>query len=264
MALSLTGNIDWLACVRRVWEWSLFGHDNLAPQIPLAKSNEYITALNAAGTGTVNLIKADGSDVVTLAANAAIPTPTITSPTISAPTITGAAALAAGAHIAPGAGSALGGQFWGAGFEPQSSTAGNNTTGVANQQWISSVFVPCDMTVTGIAYLIGTTGGTDRAVAALYNAAGTLLGNSTTTSGGTVVGTGSTLQSLALTSQVPITGPATYLISVQTNGTTAKVVTVPLGIALTGINTAGTTVPPSSITPPTQFNANQGIVATLY
>lgn len=235
--LSLTGNTDWIAVLRRVWEQALFGRTNGAPQIPLALNNEYITALSADGTTQINLIKADANNVPT---------------------------LPAGSAVLPSASAALGGQFWGANFEPQSSTAGTNTAGVANQQWISSIFVPVTMTVTGVGYLIGTTGGTDRAVASIYSAAGALLGNSTTTSGGTTVGTGSTIQQLALTAPITLNGPASYLVSVQTNGTTAKIQTIPVGIALTGINSAGTTVPPSSITPPTQFNANQGVVCTLY
>lgn len=58
---------NWVAVNRRVTDSAWFGTTNNSEQAPLALSNEYIEAVNAAGTGTVNLIKADANDSVHLA-----------------------------------------------------------------------------------------------------------------------------------------------------------------------------------------------------
>jgi hypothetical protein len=155
--------------------------------------------------------------------------------------------------------------MWVLNYTPISSTSGTNTAGVTNQQWIGSVWVPVTMTVTGVAYLIGTTGGTDKAIVALYDAAGTLLANSLTTGGGTTVGTGSTIQSLDFTATYTAKGPARYFVSVQYTGATAKIQTIPLGVGLTAVNARGTlTTPGATITVPTTFTADYAPVAALY
>lgn len=59
-----TGSRDFLAALRRVMEKAWWGKDNGAAQAPLALNNESILALNAAGTGTVPLIGADGNNNV--------------------------------------------------------------------------------------------------------------------------------------------------------------------------------------------------------
>jgi hypothetical protein len=64
-----------MMALRRVMEYAWWGKTNGAAQAPLALNNEDILALNAAGTGTVGLIKADASDVVTIGNSAVIATP---------------------------------------------------------------------------------------------------------------------------------------------------------------------------------------------
>jgi len=156
--------------------------------------------------------------------------------------------------------------IWAAGWPAATLTSGTDTTGIANQQWIAPVWVPCNTTLNGVSYLIGTVGGTDRAIAALYNAAGTtLLANSTTASGGTVVGTLATMQALAFTTPYAAVGPGLYWITIQTNSTTAHIRTVPLGTAFTGIQAAGGATPAATITSvPTTFTAAYAPVAELY
>jgi hypothetical protein len=156
--------------------------------------------------------------------------------------------------------------IWAAGFVPSTLTTGTDTTGIANQQWIAPVWVPCNTTLNGVSYLIGTVGGTDRAIAALYNAAGTtLLANSTTASGGTVVGTLATMQALNFTTPYAAVGPGLYWITIQTNNTNAHIRTVPLGTAFTGVQAAGGATPAATIASvPSSFTAAYAPIAELY
>jgi hypothetical protein len=156
--------------------------------------------------------------------------------------------------------------IWTSGFVPNSLTTGTDTTGVANQQWIAPIYVPNSMTLNGVAYLIGSVGGTDKAIVALYNAAGTtLLANSSTAGGGTTVGTAGTTQALAFTGAYAAVGPALFWVTVQTNGTTAKIRTVPLGVAPNGVQAAGGAAPASTITSvPTTFTAAYSPIAVVY
>lgn len=63
-----------LALLRRVMDSCYWGQDVSTRDIaPLALNNESILAVNAAGTGTVALIKADGSNTVTLPTGATVP-----------------------------------------------------------------------------------------------------------------------------------------------------------------------------------------------
>lgn len=59
---------NWVAAVRRVLDSAWYGTTNNAEQAPLALNNESILAVNAAGTGTVALIKANASDIPELPA----------------------------------------------------------------------------------------------------------------------------------------------------------------------------------------------------
>jgi hypothetical protein len=64
MAIALTGNVNVNACLRRVWESALHDIDNGAPIIPIAKNNELVYAVNAAGTSMVGMIRLDSSNQV--------------------------------------------------------------------------------------------------------------------------------------------------------------------------------------------------------
>lgn len=59
---------NWVAALRRVMDSAWYGTTNNAEQVPLALNNENILAVNAAGTGTVALIKANASDIPELPA----------------------------------------------------------------------------------------------------------------------------------------------------------------------------------------------------
>jgi len=140
-------------------------------------------------------------------------------------------------------------------------------TTVAGTRYFSSINSGVSMTVTGIAVLIGSTGGTDNWLVELHDSTGALVATSATA--GVTAGTAGSWQQIAFTAAVTV--PAgTYFIVVQSNGTTAKpaVYNFPAPSAapyplLTGSST-GTFGTSAAITPPTTYTANVGPVALPY
>ena len=142
------------------------------------------------------------------------------------------------------------------------STDGNDTTPSATETYFAEIFVPCNMTVTGVSIFNGSAVGTDKLVGIIWDVNGTALGN-TATAGTTASGT-DTYQSIALTAQLALKGPATYFVGIQVNGTTYRFNSWPIGAFVAGKKTSTTfgTVP--SITPGSSFTANLGPMITLY
>jgi hypothetical protein len=99
-------------------------------------------------------------------------------------------------------------------------TSGANVTMVAGTLYYAALFVPCNTTLTGLTFVVGTTGGTDKWIAALYTRAGQLVANSALA--GVTAGTAQTKQSIPFTAPIAVTGPAPYLAVLQSNGTTAN------------------------------------------
>jgi hypothetical protein len=144
-------------------------------------------------------------------------------------------------------------------------TDGTDTTPVNGTRYWCSVYIPHNVTLTGIGYLIGTVGGTNTVMVELKNAAGVSLANSIT--GGTTVGTLATFQQVAFTATYTVIA-GWYYLCVQFNGTTARFRTIPanLGIsqvAITG-SAAGTFGTVAAITPGTTFTAGVGPIAFTY
>lgn len=144
--------------------------------------------------------------------------------------------------------------------------AGNDTACTNGTIYVVKFTPDRPFKATGIGYQIGTTGGTDKVVATLFDAAGAVLAYSDT--GGATVGTSSTSQALPFTSVSTYTvAPGVdYFAGVVFNGTTAKFYTLAAGssqgnIAGTGTQTFGT---PAAITAPSTFTANKGPLAYLY
>lgn len=102
---------------------------------------------------------------------------------------------------------------------------GNATTYAASTNvYVTSIFVPYDMTVTNVNVLNGGTVGTNSIIASLYNAAGTLIGNSATA--GTATAGANAFQTLALTTPRAIQGPGVYYVGISSNGAVDNVRTI--------------------------------------
>lgn len=121
-----------------------------------------------------------------------------------------------------------------ANLQVASVVSGTDTAFAATTHFITSLFLPVNKSLTGVAYLIGSVGGTDLALGALYAAGGTAVAQSATA--GQTVGATATYQTLAFTATYAAKGPAMYYVGIQANGATAKVRTVPanLGFGIHG------------------------------
>jgi hypothetical protein len=134
--------------------------------------------------------------------------------------------------------------------------------GVNGTRWYTSVVIGSPTVINGISYLVGSTGGTDKAIVEVHNSAGVLVATSDTS--GTTVGTAGTFQQIPLTAAYTAQA-GTYFLTVQTNGNTAYIGTYnsPTSPLLTG-NATGTFGTGASITPPTTYTAAKGPVALIY
>jgi hypothetical protein len=141
-----------------------------------------------------------------------------------------------------------------------------STTPVAGTRYYASVSIGATgagpTLLTGIAALIGATGGTDKFIYELHDFTGAIV--ATTALAGVTVGTAGTWQQIPFTSQY-LANPGNYFIVVQLNGTTARLATFnsPTSPLLTGSAT-GTFGTSAAITPPTTYTAGVGPVAVVY
>lgn len=153
-----------------------------------------------------------------------------------------------------------------ANIPPATATTGTDTTPANGTQFVTSIFVPANKTLTGAAYLIGSVGGTDKVYAALYSASGALLANSSVSGGGATVGTAANVQTLNFTATVAVTGPAMYYVGISMNGNTARLRSVPAhcsgGIFASSVSQTHGTV--AAITAPTTFTADKAPYVFVY
>jgi hypothetical protein len=141
-------------------------------------------------------------------------------------------------------------------------TDGNDTTPVITETYIAEVFVPANMSITGIAIFNGSAVGTDKLVAALYDSTGAVVANSAL-AGVTATGT-DTFQRLPFTAPYSARGPATYYVGLQVNGTTYRFnshIAGNFGASKKTTEVFGTL---TTITPPTTFTTAVGPIASLY
>lgn len=151
-------------------------------------------------------------------------------------------------------------------WQPIAATSGTDTAFASGTLFVASVFVPVNKTITGIGYLLGSVGGTDKVVVQLNSAAGALLANSTLTAGGTTAGTAANTQEIAFTATYAAVGPAMYYIGVSANGATAKLRTVPAfcNAGMFANSLTQTVSVPAAIAGPTTFTADKGPIAYVY
>ena len=142
------------------------------------------------------------------------------------------------------------------------STDGTNATPVTTETYISEVFVPANMTITGIAVFNGATVGTDKHCVFLCDSSGTAVAN-TATAGATTSGADA-YQRIAFTATYAAVGPATYYVCLQMNGTTDRYNAHPIGNFGAAKKTSTVFGTLASITVPTTFTADLGPIASLY
>lgn len=139
---------------------------------------------------------------------------------------------------------------------------GNDTTPSATETYISEIFVPCNMTITGIAVFNGSVAGTDKLCAHLYDASGAPVAQSAA-AGVTATGVDS-FQRLPLTTPYAAKGPATYYVGCQANGTTTRLNTHVVGNFAAQKKTGETFGAATALTIDGTFTTAVGIIASLY
>lgn len=143
-----------------------------------------------------------------------------------------------------------------------------STTDANGTEWWSQIYIPTSFTATGICAMMGTTPATDKWIGIVWNGAGTVVANSAVA--GQLFATPASSWNCQAFSPgtVALTGPATYFIGLQGNGTTAnEFYTYGTGFGQTGFitgNVAGTFATVANITPGTSYNAGKGPVMSLY
>jgi hypothetical protein len=149
------------------------------------------------------------------------------------------------------------------GVPATATTSGTNITDtVATTIYFAECFVPCNMTVTGIALFNGTAvAGNGKVI--LYNSAGVKVGQSISTA---MSGT-TAYQLIPLTATYAALGPATYFIGCIFDTTTHDLRHHTLGTFATGTLASVTYATDSTLTPivpTTTFTAAVGPIASLY
>lgn len=139
------------------------------------------------------------------------------------------------------------------------STDGTDTTPVVTETYIAEVFVPANVTLTGIAIFNGSAVAGSVAVA-LANSSGAVMASSNST---IAAGTDA-YQRVAFTSTYAAKGPATYYALLQCNNTGNRFNSHTFGNFGASKKTGETFGTFTTVTPPTTFTTAQGPIASLY
>lgn len=194
---------------------------------------------------------------------------TLTSATITTATIPNFVGAESHAGvITPVAGIAAAGGFsvsprsiWIGETAPQVSTDFNNSTPVITETYVSEVFVPCNMSVTGVAIFNGSdvTGNMTVGLATSAGAPITAAKSASTAGAGI-----DSIQLIPFAAPYAAVGPAIYYIQVQYSSGTARYNTHVLGKHGVLVQTAQTYGTLTSFTAPTTFVTNVSNVGGLY
>lgn len=93
---------------------------------------------------------------------------------------------------------------------------------VAGTIYVADIFIPRNITLTGIGMLQGTTSATDKYIYALFGSAGGAALVTTALAGVVADGGTDAFQEIAFTATYAAIGPARYFIGIQCNGTSTK------------------------------------------
>lgn len=146
------------------------------------------------------------------------------------------------------------------GSAPQVSTAGTDATPVATEVYIAEVFVPCNMTVTGLAVMNGSVASGNMKVG-LADSTGAVVATSASTA---MSGTDA-YQRIAFTATYAAKGPATYYALQFIDNNTARVNMHTFGNFGASKQTGQTYATGfTTITPPTTFTTALAPIASLY
>lgn len=212
---------------------------------------------------------ATASKAVVLGASKEIATITsATITTLTAPNVSGATAFAAA--ITPTGGVAAAGGFTArpsnvhtGGIPAQVNTDGTDTTPSVSETYYAAVFIPCNMTVTGVSVFLGSATEGNMKVG-LFNSAGALLATSASTD--VSAATVDSYLRIPFTATYGAVGPATYYVGILNDNTANRFNSHTFGDFPAG-KTTGETYATGFTTiasPATTFTTALGPIASLY
>lgn len=140
-------------------------------------------------------------------------------------------------------------------------TQGNDTALVTTDTYIAEIYMEGNVTVNGVAVLMGSVAGNGHLSVALATSAGAVVASSATT---TTSGTSTTFTQVSFSTPYAAIGPATYYVLVQGDNTSDKIRMHGAGNFGAALQTSQTYGTFTTITPPTTFTTNQGPVADLF
>jgi len=147
------------------------------------------------------------------------------------------------------------------GYPAIASTSGNNSTPVTTETYVSEIFVPCTMTITGVAVFNGSDV-TGNVTVGLADSQGKVISAAKSAS---TAGSGTdAYQRIPFATPYVAAGPATYFIQVQYDSATARYNTHTVGNHGVLVQTSQTYGTLTNFTPPTTFVTNVGNMASLY
>lgn len=155
--------------------------------------------------------------------------------------------------------------IWAKGGSTVLATSGTDAAFSNGGRFWVEVDIPYNVTLTGVAVLVGSVGGTDSLVVQLCNSTGVQVATSRSVGGAAViVGTAAQFQSVAFTSTYAAVA-GKYFACIQSNGTTAKFRAYPIpGSKFIANTAAGTWGTKADITPGTTFVADKGPIVMTY
>jgi hypothetical protein len=147
------------------------------------------------------------------------------------------------------------------GVPAQVSTAGTDSTPVVTEVYIAQVFVPVNMTVTGVSVFNGTVASGNIKVG-LADSTGAVIATSASTA---MSGTDA-YQAVPFTATKDLQGPQTYYILQMVDNTTARINTHTLAGNCGASKQTGQVYATgfTTITPPTTFTTALGPIGSLY
>ena len=145
------------------------------------------------------------------------------------------------------------------GAPPQVSTDGTDATPVATETYIAEVFIPANVTLTGVAVMNGSVASGNIAIA-LANSTGVVVASSASTA---MSGTDA-YQRIPFSATYAAVGPATYYVLQQIDNATARVNMHTFGNFGASKKTGETYATFTTVTPPTTFTTAVGPIAGLY
>ena len=168
-------------------------------------------------------------------------------------TVTGGVAASGGFSISPRT-------LHTGGVAPAAAADGTNVTPATTSTYYAEVFVPANVTLTGVAVFNGSAADGNVHVG-LANSSGTIVAesNTTTAQSGT-----DTFQRVPFTSSYAAKGPATYYVLTQNSTTTARFNAHAIGNFSAAAVTSQTYGTFTTLSPVTTFTADVGPIATLY